>query len=330
MSSTAIWLNEAFFGFDHALLSLYHGMAESLGGLLTPLMRLITLVGEKGLIFFLMAFIFMLCASKRDLGVCIFGAVCCGALITNIILKDAIARPRPFEGLSEYYQWWVFVGSPAEDGFSFPSGHVTACAAGMTAIWTMKGKKWLAPSAVIVFLMALSRNYLMAHYPSDVLAAAIVGCFSGIVAWFITQLIFRFLNERSDIALFQFALDFDIRDVLPFELPHISQSGSVAAFFDKIYNLLHRPANKPQLRRRAAESEFEDEDEDADMKTYGDDDDVKTYAKAAKPVREITEESPAPRRTARSAGTGKHEAPAGSTRKKSRSIPGGYKGKHEL
>ena len=124
MSTTAIWLNEAFYGFDHGLLSLYHKMAEGLGGLLTPLMRLITLVGEKGLVFFLLALIFMLCASKRDLGVCIFGAVCCGALITNIILKDAIARPRPFEGLDEYYQWWVFVGSPLRT--ASPSPPVTS------------------------------------------------------------------------------------------------------------------------------------------------------------------------------------------------------------
>ncbi len=320
MSSTAVWLNDAFYGFDHALLSLYHSMAESLGGLFTPLMRIITLLGEKGLIFFLLALIFMLTASKRDLGVCIFGAVCCGALITNIILKDTIARPRPFEGLDEYYQWWVFVGSPAEDGFSFPSGHVTACAAGMTAIWTMKGKKWVLPSAIIVFLMALSRNYLMAHYPSDVLAASVVGLVSGIIAWFITQLIFRFLRARSDIALFEFALDFDIRDVLPFELPHISQSGSVAAFLEKVKAILHSPAKAPMRRRKAAELE----DEDADMKRYGGDEDVKTYVR---PSRSAEKAEPAPRRTA---AAGRHEAPAGSARKKGRSMPGAYKGKHEL
>jgi len=330
MSTTALWLNEAFYGFDHGLLSLYHKMAESLGGLLTPLMRLITLVGEKGLVFFLLALIFMLCASKRDLGVCIFGAVCCGALITNIILKDAIARPRPFEGLDEYYQWWVFVGSPAEDGFSFPSGHVTACAAGMTAIWTMKGKKWLAPSAVIVFFMALSRNYLMAHYPSDVLAAAAVGCFSGIIAWFITQLIFRFLNERSDIPLFQFVLDFDIRDILPFELPHISQTGSVSAFFGRIYDLLHLPAGKALRRGRLSEGEAE-EDEDADMKTYGEDEDVKTYpAKPARSIARKAEEPVSRKAVSRSAAAGRHELSGSSGKKKSRSIPGTYKGKHEL
>lgn len=318
MSSAAMWLNEAFYGFDHGLLSLYHKMAEILGGLLTPLMRLITLVGEKGLVFFLLALIFMLCASRRDLGVCIFGAVCCGALITNIILKDAIARPRPFEGLDEYYQWWVFVGSPAEDGFSFPSGHVTACAAGMTAIWTMKGKKWILPSAIIVFFMALSRNYLMAHYPSDVFAAAIVGFFSGIVAWFITQLIFRFLRARSDIALFDFVLEFDIRDVLPFELPHISQSGSVAAFMDKIHSMLHAPAGRGRR--------FEEEDEDADMKTYS-----SAARRQAEPVRRAEPRREAPARAAArpTASAGRHEVASG-TKKKGVSIPGTYKGKHEL
>ena len=323
-SATALWLNEAFYGFDHGLLSLYHGMAESLGGLLTPLMRIITLVGEKGLVFFLMAFIFMLCASKRDLGVCIFGAVCCGALITNIILKDAIARPRPFESMDEYRLWWEFVGSPEEDGFSFPSGHVTACAAGMTAIWTMKGKKWLLPSAIIVFFMALSRNYLMAHYPSDVLAAAVVGTFSGVVAWFITQLIFRFLRAHSGVTLFDFALEFDIRDIIPFELPRISQHGSVSAFFEKIYGLLHRPASRPVIRRKGA---AEPEDEDADMKTWGDED-VKTYSRSAK--REVRAEPSERRAPQRSAAPGRHQVVSAGAKKKSRSLPGTYKGKHEL
>ena len=47
-------------------------------------------------VFFLLAFLFLLFANTRDLGVCIFGAVCCGALITNVILKDNVARLLPF------------------------------------------------------------------------------------------------------------------------------------------------------------------------------------------------------------------------------------------
>ena len=216
-SATALWLDSFFAGYDHFFLKLLHGMAEKLGAVMTPLMRAITFLGEKGILFFLLALIFMLMVDKRDLGVCIFGAVCCGALITNVILKDNVARLRPFENSIEYELWWMAVGSPAEEGFSFPSGHVTACAAGMTAITMMRGKKWILPSIVIVLLMAISRNYLMAHYPSDVIAAILIGVFSGIVSWFITQLIFRFLNRnRAKIPFFGWILDFDIRDVLPF------------------------------------------------------------------------------------------------------------------
>ena len=196
-TAAALWLDTHFAGFDHLFLSIQHWFADHLGGVLTPLMRVITLLGEKGWPFFLLALLFILLADRRDLGVCIFGAVCCGALITNIILKDQIARPRPFETVDQFRQWWEFVGAPAEDGFSFPSGHVTAAAAGVTSLCLMRGKRWFIPGAIWVLLMMFSRNYLMAHYPSDVLFALLVGVFSGFVAALITQLIFRFLENHS-------------------------------------------------------------------------------------------------------------------------------------
>lgn len=222
LSAAAQGLNEFFFGYDSALLAALHGVAEGIGVVMTPLMKVITLLGEKGLIFFLLALVFLCFVRTRDLGVCIFGAVCCGALITNIILKDSIARPRPFETVEQFRQWWVFVGAPMEDGFSFPSGHVTACAAGMTAISLMKGKKWIAPSVIIVILMGISRNYLMAHYPSDVLVAMVIGVFSGFAAWVITRLIFRFLEEHDQVPLFALVLDFDLEELLPFPVPFLS------------------------------------------------------------------------------------------------------------
>lgn len=203
-------LNTVFAGYDKAILTVMHFLGEYLGVVLTLPMKIITLLGEKGLIFFLLALVLMCFSKTRKTGVCVFGAVCCGALITNIILKDWVARPRPFEALDLYRMWWNDIGAPAEDGFSFPSGHVTAAAAGMTALCRAEGKKYLKPGIIWVLLMAVSRNYLMAHYPSDVLFAAIFGVASGFIAWEITKLIFRFLEEHDDNRLCALALDFDV------------------------------------------------------------------------------------------------------------------------
>ena len=197
LTAEAIWLNSFFSGYDTAILSFAHRLAEVAGTVLTPFNRLITLLGEKGILFFLLAVVLMLFPRYRRTGVCIIGAVCCGALITNILLKDQIARPRPFETVDQFRQWWQFIGAPGEDGFSFPSGHVTAAAAGVTSLCLMRGKRWFIPGALWVLLMMISRNYLMAHYPSDVLFALLIGVFSGFVAAIITQIIFRFLENHS-------------------------------------------------------------------------------------------------------------------------------------
>lgn len=197
MTAAASWLMDAFSGIDLGILSLMHTFAEHAGGLLTPLCKLITLLGEKGILFFLLSLGLMCFARTRPLGVCIFGAVCCGALITNILLKDWIARPRPFETLSVYRDWWQSIGSPAEDGFSFPSGHVTAAAAGMGAICFMRGRRWVWPAVGVVLVMMFARNYLMAHFPSDVIAAALIGLFSAWVAYLITMQIFAFFSTRK-------------------------------------------------------------------------------------------------------------------------------------
>ena len=114
LTAEALWLNSFFSGYDMAILSFAHRMAELAGSVLTPLNRIITLLGEKGILFFLLAVVLMLFPRYRRTGVCIFGAVCCGALITNIILKDQISRPRPFETVDQFRQWWQFVGAPAE------------------------------------------------------------------------------------------------------------------------------------------------------------------------------------------------------------------------
>ena len=59
LTAAAQGLNAFFFGYDSALLGALHSVAEGVGVVMTPLMKVITLLGEKGLIFFLLALVFI-------------------------------------------------------------------------------------------------------------------------------------------------------------------------------------------------------------------------------------------------------------------------------
>ena len=223
LTAFALWLNTAFAGFDGAILGFLHRVAAAAGGVLTPLMKLVTLLGEKGLLLILAAVVLMLFSRTRRLGVCIFGAIACGAILTNFILKDWVARPRPLSD-SPYLQWAQALGV-TEDGFSFPSGHVTAATAGLTALCLIRGKKWIIPTVLWVLLMGLSRNYLMAHYPSDVLFAVLVGLLAAVIAYAITVFLFRLMKKHRDLPLCELLLKYD----LPLRLPRLRAAASDTA-----------------------------------------------------------------------------------------------------
>lgn len=133
LTAIAQWLNTAFAGYDYTILQALHKLAEAAGGVFTPLCRAITLLGEKGIVFLALGIALMLFPKTRRMGVCMFGAVCCGALITNFWLKDFVARPRPLT-VEPFRTWWQAAGAYAESEYSFPSGHVTAAMAGVTAL----------------------------------------------------------------------------------------------------------------------------------------------------------------------------------------------------
>jgi decaprenylphosphoryl-5-phosphoribose phosphatase len=95
------------------------------------------------------------------------------AIGVNYVVKVIVRRPRPvLEGLPP------LGGAPSS--LSFPSGHATSCFACATAMTR------IAPEAAILFVLAaaisIGRPYLGMHYPSDVLAGALLGVGLGLVA----------------------------------------------------------------------------------------------------------------------------------------------------
>ena len=209
-SNFAKWLDTAFVGFDGAILEFYHLLAEWCGAILTPIMHLITMTGNKGLALILLSFVLLFFAKTRKTGLCMLLAILCGALMTNVILKETICRIRPYAASDLFREFWTFVGAHAESEFSFPSGHTTAAAAAATGLWLTRGKKYLAISIPYVALMAASRNYFMVHYPTDVIAGAVVGTIGGVIAYFITLGIYRALQKNENRKFSRFFSDFDL------------------------------------------------------------------------------------------------------------------------
>lgn len=101
-----------------------------------------------------------------------------GTLIYKAI-KGKTLRPRPFE-----VHQHIAIGIAPLDKFSFPSGHTLhAVAFTLVAVAHAPALAWgLVPFACLV---GASRVVLGLHYPSDVLAGALIG--AG-VAWSVLQL----------------------------------------------------------------------------------------------------------------------------------------------
>ena len=94
------------------------------------------------------------------------------AIGVNYVVKLAVRRPRPvLEGLPP------LGGAPSS--LSFPSAHATSSFAVATAMTRVE------PVAALAFLLAaalaLGRPYLGMHYPSDVLAGALLGVALGLL-----------------------------------------------------------------------------------------------------------------------------------------------------
>ncbi|RYU95514.1 phosphatase PAP2 family protein [Emticicia agri] len=92
------------------------------------------------------------------------------SLGTSYILKKIVDRPRPF-------QKYPFI-HPAivETDPSFPSGHTTAAFAAATSL-SLTARKWYVtiPAFLWAGTVAYSRLHLGVHYPTDVLAGALIG-----------------------------------------------------------------------------------------------------------------------------------------------------------
>jgi membrane-associated phospholipid phosphatase len=125
-------------------------------------------------------------SSLKKQGIFIGESFLVAAFVTTA-LKRVIKRQRPFITYPE-------IENTTQGGtYSFPSGHTSDAFATATSL-SIAFPHWyvIAPSAVWASGVAYSRMHLGVHYPSDVLAGAIVG--SG--ASFFTYKANKWLNKK--------------------------------------------------------------------------------------------------------------------------------------
>lgn len=94
-------------------------------------------------------------------------------LCCNLILKPFVARIRPCD-INTAVQLLV----PRPDDFSFPSGHTGAFFSASSALYFSRSRLRF-PALVLAVLIGFSRLYLYVHYPTDVLAGAVLGALLG-------------------------------------------------------------------------------------------------------------------------------------------------------
>ncbi len=111
--------------------------------------------------------------------------------VATTILKTTIDRARPFVTYPDDIHKHSVAGSK-----SYPSGHTSMAFAAATSI-SLHYPKWyvIAPAFIYASGVGYSRMYLGVHYPTDVLAGAVLGAGSS----FVTHYTFKFIKKRWEL-----------------------------------------------------------------------------------------------------------------------------------
>jgi undecaprenyl-diphosphatase len=188
---------DSLLGFD---LAVFEWVQSIQSHFLTAIMTTVTTLGDEGIIFIVLGLV-LLCTKKyRKAGVSILVALVVMLLLNNIVLKELIARPRPFNLDPETYDWWYEVYKypyfkiHQPSSFSFPSGHTSSAFAAAIAL-LCHDRKLGIPTTIFAAIMGFSRIYVEVHYCTDVIGGAIVGIIYALIGVLIAKLVYPYVDK---------------------------------------------------------------------------------------------------------------------------------------
>ena len=198
-------IDRIFYQFDIAIFQFF---AEIQNSFLTVVAKLFTSFGDQAFIIpmVILGLVMLFFKKTRKYGLALVFAILVGTLLTNVIIKPAVLRIRPYNTLQDvdfYWQAYLGAGALSESDYSFTSGHTTGAfemAIAMFLVFWSEGKKkiaWVFPALALCTMG--SRIYLMVHYTTDVLAGMIVGIVTGIAGYYIMKGIMHLIGKSEKL-----------------------------------------------------------------------------------------------------------------------------------
>jgi undecaprenyl-diphosphatase len=153
---------------DAAVCALFNGISRS--PRVCALFRIASRLGDGILWYALMTALPFIAGRQGLLAAAHMAAASLAGLGIYTLLKSRIGRERPYTAHGER----IVCAMPPLDRYSFPSGHTlhAVCFTSIACAYLPPLAWVLAPIALLV---ALSRLVLGLHYPSDVIAGALIG-----------------------------------------------------------------------------------------------------------------------------------------------------------
>ncbi len=202
------FLNEFIVNIDVAI---YQFVDSIMNPVLNVIFTFITHLGDTpGIIWWVLAVILFIPKKTRKLAIVLIAGLAIASAVNNLALKNIIERPRPYNidpsvwtNAGYEYIWPGLIDESSS--WSFPSGHTSSSiGAGFALLLACCKDKKLAlgiPAFILSLLIGFSRIYVHVHYPSDVVAGAVVGLLGGFVAYVIyakllVPKVFPFINKK--------------------------------------------------------------------------------------------------------------------------------------
>ena len=145
---------------------------------------------NSGNIIMILILISIVYPKTRRIGIQIYLALFISILIVNCGMKPFITRCRPC-----WLEPGVKMLIELPQSHSFPSGHSSTFFAMATAVF-LSNKRFGIPTLAVASIVAFSRLYLFAHWPTDVMGGIFTGVLSGVLSFLIIDALINIFRKK--------------------------------------------------------------------------------------------------------------------------------------